>query len=66
MPAEAASTPYAVALRWTALDPGRTTDALFALNKAANWTDFRAAAALFDVPAQNMIDADVEIGRAHV
>ncbi|NUT33683.1 MAG: penicillin acylase family protein [Hamadaea sp.] len=51
---------YAVALRWTALDPGRTGDALFALNRAANWTDFRAAAAMFEVPAQNMIYADVE------
>jgi penicillin amidase len=33
---------------------------LFALNRASTWTDFRAAAALFDVPAQNMIYADVE------
>jgi penicillin G amidase len=60
VPAQAASPPYAVALRWTAADPGRTIDALFALNQAANWADFRAAAALFDVPAQNMIYADVE------
>ncbi|MFC4134392.1 penicillin acylase family protein [Hamadaea flava] len=51
---------YAVALRWTALDPGRTADALFALNKAGNWTEFRAAAALFEVPAQNMVYADVD------
>jgi len=51
---------YAVALRWTALDPGRTMDALFALDRAANWTDFRAAAAQFEVPAQNMVYADVD------
>jgi penicillin amidase len=51
---------YALALRWTALDPGRTADALFALNRAGNWTEFRAAAALFEVPAQNMIYADVD------
>jgi penicillin G amidase len=51
---------YAVALRWTALDPGRTMDALFALDKAGDWTQFRAAAALFDVPAQNMVYADVD------
>jgi penicillin amidase len=51
--------PYAVALRWTALDPGRTIDALFALNRAGDWTGFRAAAALFEVPAQNMVYADV-------
>ena len=51
---------YAVALRWTALDPGRTMDALFALDTAGNWTAFRAAAALFEVPAQNMVFADVD------
>lgn len=50
----------AVALRWTALDPGRTADAIMRLNKAANWEEFRAAAALFEVPAQNLIYADVE------
>ncbi|GAA1612418.1 penicillin acylase family protein [Catellatospora bangladeshensis] len=51
---------YAIAMRWTALDPGRTADALFALNKAGNWTEFRAAAAQFEVPAQNIVYADVE------
>ncbi|WP_211240644.1 penicillin acylase family protein [Hamadaea tsunoensis] len=51
---------YAVALRWTALDPGRTADALFALNNATDWTSFRAAAAQFEVPAQNMVYADVD------
>ena len=51
---------YAVALRWTALDPGRTMDALFLLDKAGNWTDFRAAAARFEVPSQNMVYADVD------
>ncbi len=56
----AGSGDYAVALRWTALDPGRTMDALFALDKAGNWTEFRAAAAQFEVPAQNMVYADVD------
>jgi penicillin amidase len=51
---------YGVALRWTALDPGHTMDALFALDKAGDWAGFRAAAALFDVPAQNMLYADVD------
>lgn len=50
---------YAIAMRWTALDPGRTGDAVFAINKAANWDEFRAAAALFEVPAQNIVYADV-------
>ncbi|MGW0195038.1 penicillin acylase family protein [Nonomuraea sp. NPDC003201] len=48
----------AVALQWTALTPGRTADAVFALNKAGDWQEFRAAAALFDVPSQNLIYAD--------
>ncbi|GGO67772.1 penicillin amidase [Nonomuraea cavernae] len=52
----------AVALQWTALMPGRTADAIFALNEAADWHEFRAAAALFDVPAQNLVYADTEGG----
>ncbi|MER5940380.1 penicillin acylase family protein [Streptomyces sp. NPDC001928] len=51
---------YGIALRWTALDPGTTMDAVFAIDKAKHWTDFRAAAALFDVPSQNLIYADTE------
>ncbi|HEX6500657.1 MAG TPA: penicillin acylase family protein [Micromonosporaceae bacterium] len=53
-------TGYGVALRWTALDPGRTVDALFALDAATDWAGFRQAAALFEVPAQNLIYADVD------
>ncbi|MFC5831614.1 penicillin acylase family protein [Nonomuraea insulae] len=48
----------AVALQWTALTPGRTADAIFALNRAGNWQEFKAAAALFEVPSQNLIYAD--------
>ncbi|AKN72484.1 penicillin amidase [Streptomyces sp. PBH53] len=51
---------YGIALRWTALDPGTTMDAVFALDKAADWEDFRAAAALFDVPSQNLIYASTD------
>lgn len=51
---------YAVALAWTALDPGRTVEAIFALNRAANADDVAAAAALFDVPAQNIVFATVD------
>ncbi|UUU22773.1 penicillin acylase family protein [Streptomyces sp. DSM 40750] len=51
---------YGIALRWTALDPGTSMDAVFAMNRAANWEDFREAAALFDVPSQNLIYADTE------
>ncbi|MFI6008401.1 penicillin acylase family protein [Streptomyces sp. NPDC051243] len=51
---------YGIALRWTALDPGTSMDAVFAMNKAADWNDFRGAAALFDVPSQNLIYADTK------
>ncbi|MEU1853462.1 penicillin acylase family protein [Streptomyces sp. NPDC019990] len=51
---------YGVALRWTALDPGTTMDAVFAMNRAKDWTDFRKAAALFEVPSQNLIYADTD------
>ena len=51
---------YGVALRWTALEPGRTADALFLLNTAQDWNSFRQAASLFEVPAQNVVYADVE------
>lgn len=50
----------AVSLRWTALDPGNTASAIFALNTSQNFEDFRHAASLFDVPAQNLIYADRE------
>ncbi|MER7073514.1 penicillin acylase family protein [Terrabacter sp. NPDC000476] len=49
---------YAVSLAWTALTPGTTADAIFALDKARDWTEFRKAAALFTVPAQNLVYAD--------
>ncbi|WP_299049962.1 penicillin acylase family protein [uncultured Nocardioides sp.] len=49
---------YAVSLAWTALDPAPTADALLALNTASDWEEFRAAAADFAVPAQNLVYAD--------
>ena len=49
---------YAVALRWTALQPQPTFDAFDALNTAADWEDFREAARLLAVPAQNLLYAD--------
>ncbi|MEV5749743.1 penicillin acylase family protein [Actinoallomurus sp. NPDC052308] len=50
----------AVALRWTALDPGRTADAIVSLDTAGDWQRFRDAARLFEVPAQNLVYADVD------
>ncbi len=49
---------YAVAIAWTALQPQPTVDAIFALDRAAGWDDFRAAAASFSAPSQNMVYAD--------
>jgi penicillin amidase len=54
------STTYDVSLAWTALQPGRTADAIFALDRAEGWDQFREAARLFDVPAQNLVYADVD------
>ena len=51
---------YAVALAWTALDPAPTADAILELNRASDWDEFRAAAADFAVPAQNLVYADRE------
>ena len=59
-PTDAPSGEYAVSLRWTALSPGTTPSAIFALNVAQDFDDFRGAAALFEVPAQNLIYADVD------
>ncbi|MWB99548.1 penicillin acylase family protein [Agromyces sp. MMS17-SY077] len=61
--AEASSDPAArnaVSLQWTALTPGRTAAAIFAVNRARDWDDFRAGVALFEVPAQNLVYADVD------
>ena len=51
---------YAVALAWTALHPGRSMEAIFALNRATNAEEVAAAAALFDAPAQNIVFATVD------
>ncbi len=52
--------PYAVALSWSALTPGRTMDALLAVDQAQDFTQFQAAAALMSAPSQNLIYADVD------
>lgn len=49
-----------LALSWTALEPGTTAQAIFALNRAQDFAGFRQAASLFDVPSQNLIYADVD------
>ncbi|GAA5166612.1 penicillin acylase family protein [Ornithinimicrobium tianjinense] len=49
---------FAVSLAWTALEPHPTAEAVFAMNAATGWEDFRDAARLFAVPAQNLVYAD--------
>ncbi|MCH6160789.1 penicillin acylase family protein [Streptomyces marispadix] len=51
---------YGVSLRWTALKPTKTMDAVFALNRASDFGEFRAAASDFAVPSQNLIYADTK------
>lgn len=51
---------YRLALRWTALEETSTFPAMWKMNKAQNWEEFRAAAAEFDVPAQNFVYADID------
>jgi penicillin amidase len=51
---------YALALKWTALEPGSVFEAIWGFDKAQNWTEFRSAASKFVVPAQNLVYADVD------
>jgi len=49
---------YAVSLAWTGLLPGHTADAIFKIDAAQNFGEFRDAARDFAVPAQNLLYAD--------
>ncbi len=53
-----------VAMAWTALEPGNTAAAIFAMDIAHSASDVAQAAASFDVPAQNIVfaTADGHIG----
>lgn len=51
---------YAVALRWTALTPGRTMDGVFRMNRAQDFAGFRKAARDLAVPSQNLVYADTD------
>ena len=55
-----AGSQYALALRWTALQPNQLFQAVFKLNRAQNFTEFRDALRDFAAPSQNMIYADVD------
>ncbi|WP_295124894.1 penicillin acylase family protein [uncultured Leifsonia sp.] len=51
---------FQLSLQWTALTPGPTANAIFAFDTAHDWASFRAAAASFQVPSQNLLYADVD------
>ncbi len=51
---------YAIALKWTALEPTRMVEAILGINQAGNWEEFRQALSLWDVPSQNFIYADID------
>ncbi|HEX9017887.1 MAG TPA: penicillin acylase family protein [Anaerolineaceae bacterium] len=51
---------YRLALRWTALEESHTFPAMWRIDQAQNWDEFRQAASMFDVPAQNFVYADVD------
>jgi penicillin G amidase len=60
------STRPAYALRWVGHLPSDEITAMLGINRARNWKQFKAALALFAVPAQNFVYADAEghIGKA--
>ena len=51
---------FSVSLSWPALIPGNTFIGIRDFNYAKNWEEFRDASRLFDVPAQNLLYADVD------
>ncbi|HSB01866.1 MAG TPA: penicillin acylase family protein [Anaerolineales bacterium] len=51
---------YVIALKWTALAPSTPFQAIWGLDRAQTWEDFRLAARNFHVPAQNLLYADVD------
>jgi penicillin G amidase len=52
---QAAATSYAVSLAWTGLLPGHTADAIFEIDAAQDFTQFRDAVKDFAVPTQNLL-----------
>lgn len=49
-----------LALRWAALDPNRTLDALAGMNLAGDWPAFRKALSNWGAPTLNFVYADVD------
>jgi len=51
---------YAIALRWTALEPSNLATSINQINRSQNWQEFRNAVQNFDIAAQNFVYADVD------
>lgn len=51
---------YALAVRWTALEPSCLFCAVWDINLAGSWEEFRQAARSFSVPSQNLLYADID------
>ena len=51
---------FAVALRWTALEPKTVFHAITALASGNNWEEFRQAAQSLTAPSQNLLYADID------
>lgn len=49
-----------LALQWTALTPANAGDTVLQLQRASDWTTFRAAFSGLDAPSQNTVYADVD------
>ncbi|MCP4428002.1 MAG: penicillin acylase family protein [Chloroflexi bacterium] len=49
-----------LAAQWTAAEPSRVLQSVMLLNQAQNYDDFHEALSYWDVPAQNVVYADVE------
>jgi penicillin amidase len=51
---------FAIALKWTALEPNYILRAIWKIDRAQNWDEFRDAVRDFAAPSQNLIYADVD------
>jgi len=47
-------------IEWTALMPSHILEAVYGLQTASNWNEFRAALSKWDVPGQNFVYADTQ------
>lgn len=51
---------YAIALRWTGLEPSTIFSSILQINRADSWSEFRQGAAEFDIVPHNLVYADIE------